>query len=57
MLVLTRKEGQSIKIGLGITLTVVSIEGNKVRLGIEAPREVPVDREEIFDDKQQKAVA
>ncbi|HEX3314946.1 MAG TPA: carbon storage regulator CsrA [Gemmataceae bacterium] len=47
MLVLTRKVGESIVIGGGIRVTVTAIDGNKVRLGIEAPPEVRVDREEV----------
>jgi carbon storage regulator len=47
MLVLTRKERQSIKIGDGITLTIVAVRGKQVRFGIEAPRDVPIRREEL----------
>ena len=47
MLVLTRKASQSIRIGDGIEVTVLSISGEKVRLGIRAPRDVPVFREEV----------
>jgi len=47
MLVLTRNEGQSILIGDGIKLTVVSTRGGQVRFGIEAPPEVTILREEI----------
>ena len=47
MLVLTRKPGESIVIAGSIKVTVVSVEGNRVRLGFEAPPEVPIDREEI----------
>jgi carbon storage regulator len=47
MLVLTRKVGESIVIGGGIRVTVTALDGNKVRLGIEAPPEVRVDREEV----------
>lgn len=49
MLVLSRKKNESIVIDDRIVLTVVEIRGDKVRLGIEAPREVPVHRKEIFD--------
>lgn len=47
MLVLTRKEGEQIKIGENITLTVVRVSGNKVRLGIDAPPDVLVVRTEL----------
>ena len=47
MLVLSRKAGQSIEIGNGITVTVTQIKGNKVRLGISAPAEVPIHRHEL----------
>jgi carbon storage regulator len=47
MLVLTRKAGESIVIDDQITITVLAIEGSKIRLGVEAPREVPVDRAEV----------
>jgi carbon storage regulator len=48
MLVLTRKTGESIYIGGNIRVTVTSIDGNKVRLGIEAPPSVRIDREEVY---------
>jgi len=47
MLVLSRKAGQMIVIGEGVVVRVVSIQGGTIRLGIEAPREVPVHREEV----------
>jgi carbon storage regulator len=47
MLVLTRKASESIIIDDQIKITVLSIDGGKIRLGIDAPREVPVDRAEI----------
>ncbi|CAN5582347.1 carbon storage regulator CsrA [soil metagenome] len=49
MLVLTRKPGQSIMIGDGIEVQVLSVAGEKVRLGITAPREVGIFREEIYE--------
>jgi carbon storage regulator len=49
MLVLSRKQKQSIRIGDDIQITVVQVEGNRVRLAIEAPRHVPVHREEIAE--------
>ena len=48
MLVLSRKPDEQIVIGDGIVITVVDIRGDKVRLGIEAPRDVSVHRKEIF---------
>jgi carbon storage regulator len=49
MLVLTRQSGQQIVIAEDIVVTVVAVEGNKVRLGIDAPRSIPVDRKEVHD--------
>ncbi|MGD9646599.1 MAG: carbon storage regulator CsrA [Pirellulales bacterium] len=48
MLVLSRKEGERICIGENIVVTVVSVRGDRVRLGFEGPREVPIHREEIM---------
>lgn len=48
MLVLTRRTRQSIMIGDEIELTVLSVSGEKVRIGIEAPSEVPVFRKEVY---------
>ena len=49
MLVLSRKKNESIVISDDITVVVVEIRGDKVRLGVEAPKEVPVHRREVFD--------
>jgi carbon storage regulator len=49
MLVLTRRERERLKVGDDVTVTVVGIRGNEVRLGFEAPRSVPVHREEIYE--------
>jgi carbon storage regulator len=49
MLVLSRKKNESIVINDNITVVVVEIRGDKVRLGIEAPKDVPVHRKEIFE--------
>ena len=49
MLVLSRKLNQAIMIGDDVRITVVEIRDDQVRLGISAPREVPVYREEVFD--------
>ena len=49
MLVLSRKKNESIVINDDITIVVVDIRGDKVRLGIECPKEMPVHRREVFD--------
>jgi len=57
MLVLTRKSRQSIMIGDDIEVSVLSIMGDKVRLGIQAPREIPVFRNEVYLEIKQEQVA
>jgi carbon storage regulator len=54
MLVLTRKSNQSIMIGDDVEITVLSIVGDKVRIGIQAPREIPVFRTEVYLEIQQE---
>lgn len=49
MLVLSRKKNESIVINNDITIVVVEIRGDKVRLGVEAPRDVPVHRREVYE--------
>lgn len=49
MLVLSRKKNESIVINNDITIVIVEIRGDKVRLGVEAPKEVPVHRQEVYD--------
>jgi carbon storage regulator len=49
MLVLSRKKNESIVINNNITIVVVDIRGDKVRLGVEAPKEIPVHRREVYD--------
>jgi carbon storage regulator len=57
MLVLTRKLNQSIMIGDDIEITVLSTAGDKVRIGIQAPRDIPVFRKEIYLEIQQENMA
>lgn len=57
MLVLSRKTNQSIVINDDITIVVVEIRGDKVRLGVEAPKEVPVHRREVLDAIHRDATA
>jgi len=54
MLVLSRQRDESIIIGDNIVLTIVDIRGDKVRLGIEAPKEIPVHRQEVYDAIQRE---
>jgi carbon storage regulator len=54
MLVLTRKSNQSIMIGDDIEVTVLSVMGEKVRIGIQAPRDIPVFRKEVYLEIQQE---
>ena len=49
MLILTRRVGETLMIGEDVTVTVLGVKGNQVRIGVNAPREVAVHREEIFD--------
>jgi carbon storage regulator len=63
MLVLSRKKDEKIVIGDNITIMVIEIRGDKVRLGIEAPREVTVHRQEVYEaiqreqDEQQTGIS
>jgi carbon storage regulator len=57
MLVLTRKSNQSIMIGDEIEISVLAVMGEKVRIGIEAPRSIPVFRKEVYLEIQQDAAA
>ena len=54
MLVLSRKINESIRINDDVTVTVVGIRGDNVRIGIEAPPEVPVHREEVYEEIQRE---
>ena len=49
MLILTRRVGESVVIGEDVTVTVLGVKGNQVRIGINAPKHVAVHREEIFE--------
>ena len=53
MLILTRKVGESVLIGDDISITVLSVRGNQVKLGVQAPKEVSVHREEIYQRTKQ----
>ncbi|NLO39460.1 MAG: carbon storage regulator CsrA [Ruminiclostridium sp.] len=50
MLVLSRKKGQSIMIGHDIEISIVDIQGEQIRLGINAPRDVTIHRKEVFEE-------
>lgn len=54
MLVLTRKRDESIMIGDDIKITVVDVRGDQVKLGIDAPRHIPVHREEVYKEIQEE---
>lgn len=54
MLVLTRKSGERLRIGHDITVTILEIAGGQVRLGIEAPHDISVHREEIYERIRQE---
>jgi carbon storage regulator len=49
MLILTRRTGESVNIGEDVKLTVLGVKGNQVRIGIDAPKSVPVHREEVYE--------
>ena len=56
MLILTRHIGETIIIGNNINVTVLSIAGNQVKIGVDAPKDIPVNREEIHNRKSECSV-
>lgn len=54
MLILTRRTGETVMIGNEVTFTVLGVKGNQVRLGINAPKDVPVHREEVYERIKQE---
>lgn len=55
MLILTRKKGESITIGNEITITILKFKGNQVRLGVNAPKNIAIHREEIWQSSNEKS--
>ena len=55
MLILTRRVDEALLIGDDVTITVLEIRGNQVRIGIDAPREIAVNREEVYERIQAEA--
>ena len=57
MLILTRRVGETLMVGDDVTITVLGVKGNQVRIGVNAPKEVSVHREEIYQRIQREKVA
>ena len=57
MLILTRRAGETVMIGSDISITVLGVKGNQVRIGINAPKDVAVHREEIYERIQSEKAA
>jgi carbon storage regulator len=54
MLILTRRMNETLMVGDEVTVTVLGIKGNQVRIGVDAPRDVPVHRQEIYEKIKQE---
>lgn len=54
MLILTRRVGETLMVGVDVTVTVLGVKGNQVRIGVNAPKEVAVHREEIYQRIQKE---
>ncbi|HNP37480.1 MAG TPA: carbon storage regulator CsrA [Woeseiaceae bacterium] len=57
MLILTRRAGETVMIGSDVTITVLGVKGNQVRIGVNAPKDVAVHREEIYERIQSEQAA